>query len=597
MSEKQVVDAVRSLKDFWNSRTLRIQEMYRLRKLTDENKVEGYESIVANDPKTFFNLAQYMISALPAKHKLPIKADSPITQEQKGRSERGLISSWKNQDIKMFRQGRRPWRWELADHILISGWYAVYAGVFKDGKGNLDFVADILNPMGVYQEFGEDGLLQCSVEYKRNITTVKKMVQSRIDDGDEGWVMPPFLANHSDNIYGGDITMESYWVVEGGQVKNSILANGVTCLGLTEIPNVDRIPIITGPTGGEASWGGWGDGDADWKARIGQSILEPNAEMYKHQSKMLTKLAKIVDRHAEPPMVDENAAGDALLDSEDVEDGKIIHRRTGDRVYPVETRTTPDLYNYQAMIEQKVQQGSVPYTLYGAVPPALDLSGFAIGLLMTAAQNIVGPYHVGVTNVMGEVDRIWLEGFKASKKTIQISGRSRPSDSGSVFIEDWSYEDVPDSLYVDVTVPLATPSDLLERVTIARQAKPMGDLLDEITILEEIINVDDPKLVKDRLDAQAFAQMPEVQMLKMVVEAKKKEAEFRQADNASYADIMAAFAERVMATLGGQAPQGQAPAPRPGIPPQVGGTEMAQGGVTGEQMELLQRGGGSVGPA
>ncbi len=600
MSEESVKNSFKALEDFWGQRTINIKAMYKLRLLEDTNKVTGYESIVANDPKTFFNLAQFMVSAVPAKHKLPIKKDSEATMDQKGVSERGLVSCWRNQDIKMLRQGKRPWRWEVADHMLISGWYGVYAGVFQDGEGKLDFVADVLNPINVFQEYGEDGLVQCGIKYARSAQATIAMIQEHIDAGEQNWKMPDFLKNIGSTQYAGDIAFSNYWGIQNKQVVNSILANGHTVMEETKLPNLTYIPIFTGPTGGEAAWGGWGEGDASWRKRYGESILQPNAGMYEHQSKMMTKLAKIVDRLAEPPIVDENASGDALLEADDVTAGKIIHRRTGDKAYGMEMpRTPPEIYAYQGMIEQKIQQGAVPYTLYGSVPPSLDLSGFAIGLLMTAAQNVVGPFQAALVGLMGEIDRTWLEGFKASGKTIEISGRSRGGDSGSVFFEDWKAEDVPDSVYVDVTVPLSTPSDLLERMTIARQAKPMGDLLDDITIYEEILNVDDPQLVKGRIDAQIFAQTPEVQMLKMVIEAKKKEAEFREdPEKAAYAEIMAAFAERIMGQLGGQGQGGggQPNAPKPGIDSRVGGTEMSRGGPA-EKEELFQRKGGQGGAA
>uniref|UniRef100_A0A6M3INY7 Portal protein n=1 Tax=viral metagenome TaxID=1070528 RepID=A0A6M3INY7_9ZZZZ len=575
--DKDLLSNIRGLEGFWDKRTKKIEEWYRVRALEDKNEVEGFDSVVVNDPKVFCNLSQYMISALPAQHKIPVKSKDEEAVEKIGISERALLSLWRDQDTRQLKRGRRAWRWELSDFLLITGWYSVFAGVVMSG-GKPEFLAEIWNPMNVFPEWGDEGLVQVAHKYERTLGQLHAVGKKR------GWDLGKLVdvGYGRENSANSVKTVYDYWRKdEDGRVRVSVQVGGKMVLVERERPEFEEIPILVGPAGGEAAWGGYGSSDTGWTGRYGQSILAPNCGLYEAENKNLSYIMQIVREIAQPPIKDTNTGARALVTGEDVKSGAIIHLEPGQDIGPMRQIEFPKELNVvQSVLDQKVQQGSFPSTLVGAVPPALSLSGFAIGLLMTAAQNVIEPYKTAMMYVMSEVDRIWLEGYKRSGvKKLSIGGRSRDRDVTSLFYEDWVSKDVPDVLFVDVTVPLATPSDLIEKITIARTAKPAGDLLDDITILDEILGVEDPHLIKSRLDEQAFAKSLPVQTLLMVMEAKEKEKMLRNSnepDAAVYADIMADFAMQLMGQLGVPAPGSPSPA-TPGIRSQVGGTELARG--------------------
>ena len=561
--ENEVVTEVTSLRDFWLHRTNKIKEWYKLRYMDDVYQQKNYESVVMNDPKTLFNLSQYMLSAIPARHKIPLASEDESQRKLIGKSERALVSLWREVDSRLMRSGRRPWRWEFADFVLITGWYAVFAAVLKNDDGSPKFIADVWNPANTFQEWDDEGLSRCAQVYSVSLTNAKRLCSKF------GWPMPEALnvPSISSNV---SVEVINYWKRQGGEVLNGVMFDKKFVKGL-QSEDFDEIPILTGPAAGEASWGGYGLGDSNWTQRYGESILEPNAEIYNYQNRNMSFIMQILRDNAQPPIIDKNAGARALIKPEDVVSGAIIHTELDQEVGPMrQIRLQEELNVAQSIFSQQVQQGGFPYTLFGAVPSTLDLSGFAIGLLMTAAQNVIGSYKEAMTFVLQEIDRVWLEEYKRGEyEAITISGRMRGGETASLFHEDYSPEDVPDCTYIDVTVPLATPSDLVQKMAIARQAKPIGDILDVTTILDEILDIQDPALVQKRLDESRFEESQPMIVLKMVLEAKEKERKFREEGEEQYAEILAMFSSQLMGSLGAPPPGSPSPA-QPGVSPAAG---------------------------
>lgn len=562
MSASEIQAHVGRLKDFWQVRNKKFIDWYKLRMMVDNYKMPDYESMVANDPKSIFNLAQYLLCALPPRHKIPVTTEDKPTQEKIGKAERALISLWRDQDEKMVARMRRPWRWELADFLLITGWYAVLAAVLDDGNGKPLFVAEIWNPMEVYQDVDEDGLFAVAHEYPATGATALRKIERA------GW-KNPFNKQMKDS---DKVVITDYWRRDSSGVYNAVLMNAREAKPLT-LEAFDELPVITGVSAGEAAWGGYGieSGDTTWQARYGESILAPNEKMFDAQNKLLSLAMQIAKENAQPNILDKNVGARALIKREDIGTGKVIHLEQGQDVVPMrKPEFEQELNVLMGAVGNWIQRSAFPYSLYGNVPPSLDLSGYAIGMLMTAAQNVVGSYHNAMTFLISKIDRIWLEQYsKSTLGDIEIAGRTKGGELGSLFHEGFGRSDVPDCTFVDVAIPLGTPSDFLERVAAARQAMPVGNILDQLTLLDELNLAQDPLLVMDRLGDDLFRNSPVMQQLGMIKAMKEHEKLLRERGQKEEAAILATAAAGLLDSLGRPAPGQQEPV-KPGIPPEAG---------------------------
>ena len=137
-------------------------------------------------------------------------------------------------------------------------------------------------------------------------------------------------------------------------------------------------------------------------------------------------------------------------------------------------------------------------------------------------------------------------------------------------------ESIPEDVVVEARFKLAAPNDRMERITAARQAMPQGDLLDLMTILEEVLEVGDSQLVINRLDHAKARALPEVQTIKMVKYLRVMEKELREGaePDLEMADAINGAWKGMLANLTPKRP-GQEQA-GPGVPAGVASPE-AQG--------------------
>ena len=248
-----------------------------------------------------------------------------------------------------------------------------------------------------------------------------------------------------------------------------------------------------------------------------------------------------------------------------------------------------DIRIVDAQFEAMKGRGSFPPPLFGSFDT--DMSGFAIQQLFSIAFHRLGPHKVVLERVIARINRIWLEGFRDLGKTITISGKDRHT----YFREEFAPKDVPESFDCMVDLRLSLPSDLLQRLSAARSAIQQGPLLDRDTVLDEILQVDAPTLVKRRIDEDVTEAHPIIVQLKFIKELFEYSKELRKKGQGQLATIV----ENMVNSMMSQATQAAGAQSKPGQPaPNALPSEAA--GMSPDMANAMlgqSRGGAGGGPA
>jgi hypothetical protein len=554
------------LKTAWSGRESRIAEWYDMRRLRDKYAKEGFESVVLNNPSVQVRLARYVLAGLPETHRIPLMTDDPEEQARIGKAERALRAIWRLIDMRQRMQGRKPWRWELADYLLMTGWYAVFVDVVER-DGEPVFLANIWNPTFVYPEWGDE--LE-AVAYEYAVSPAGLAQKAR----EYGWDVSGIVAAKK-------YTVKLLWKLEDGQPHTGVVVGGKVVKPYGVAEGYEHIPVLVNAVNGESLWGGTRTGDNLWPRHYGESILEANRDITDKLNRWLGLIMDATRKGVEPNYKhpSKGAAADNVTPQHVEGSGKIIHLDTtlDEDLMPLEVvRVPPEANVVHATLERKLQEGGFPPSMVGSV--LSGMSGFAINQINIAGHSVVGEHKAAIEGLMADIDRRWLEEYRRLGMKTRLAVRE--AGKSELMFEEFSSRDVPKSFFVEVEVPLALPKDKMERLQIARAAKPQGQLLDHLTLLEDILQVQDPLLVMQRIDEDMAAQDPDVQILAKVRSFRRKAAmleltggEVEQEE----ANLLKEAARRLLDKIG-QVPQ-RAPAEQPSAPAtSVNPPEMRGGG-------------------
>lgn len=574
MNAQELYNKAIRLRNFWLPRESRIYEWLDLEALVDENEKTGLESMTTNDPATLISLATHLLTHNPIHHRVLIGGEAGEKLErQAGRSERGLRSFWQMVDEDAMLGGRDTSLREIAWWALVTGWVNVMPLLTQNEDGSPHPLLYIHNPLESYQDYGPDvGLNQYAHIYNTTLADVR---------------MKAYRWDSTITLTGDDATpMEivDYWWVEwtGGVPisMNCVIVRGGSLYAPTFLKAPERwgtrIPIISIPVAGKPLRRLRGD---EWKQTVGQGILEKNRIVYGEVNRFLSMLAQLALDATQPPWL---LKGTGIRVTEtDIRrgvprlGGSIIQttnpQASLQRIDP--GRFPIELQQFMGVMDGMLQRGGFPYLMFGGLQT--QLSGFAISQLMDAAFHQLGPYQRALQHVVAMVDKYWLESFRdGDYSSIQISGKERGGRESGWYVEEFRPGDIPKKLFLAAEVELSMPSDVLERMAIIRQAIPNGPILDRFTALEEILKMDDPYLVMQRLHKDAVEFNPITQQLEMIATLREKAADLREIGgepNELTAQLLDQFAQftlqQASQMMGGVRAEG-APARTAGIAPE-----------------------------
>lgn len=515
----------------WHGRNNRIKQMWDLvvdsqgRPGTDYLEAPGQESVVGNDPVTDLSMAIHLLSSIPPRHRVLVSPDDNLAKEAVGKAERGLVSIWRSIDDERLDMGMEPWVREVAFWLALTGCYDIAPRVeYEDGKPV--FIADIHNPEYGYPIYGDRHLLYYAYIYPATVGHVLDKAERY------GTQMSSSLRSMDPS---SPATIADVWERTSAGVFNTIAMTAPEPQYIRERQSMDQdtIPVLCGTAGGIPRFA-----SRNPYQSVSGSILWENERIYRTLNRWRTHQMQLARDASQSPLI---VAGSGLeLTKQNTRQSDI--RLQGDILWTPNTQATVrrvdpapmpvDIRVVDSQFEAMRQRGAFTAALFGSFN--VDLSGFAIQQLLQAAFHRVGPHKTTIERLISRIDRIWLDGFRDSSRPITISGRER----NKYFREELDPAEVPESFDLIVDLRLSLPNDLMSRLSSARTAIPNGPLLDRDTVLDEVIQVEDPTLVKRRIDEDVSEAHPIIMQLKFMKELFEYGQELREKGQVQLAQIV-----------------------------------------------------------
>ena len=440
MTKEEIITACKGLQDMWYERNNQFKDWYNILLLEDTLKQEGLESIVSNEPRTFFNLALQLLISGKISHRFPVDGfgDAELTAATK--TSEFITSCWSRHNKSNLRKGRVPWMSELIGFLLATGWYSVFSVVTED-----EVLADVWNPAEVFPEYDEDGIIQVAHIYQLSAKAANRKIRTK------GWkVSQPFTAG---------ITVYNYWTItDEGNVMQALVMGNELVFQKNE-PTLSRIPVYCAPVGGLPDRGSIITGSS-WKRHIGESLFASNVGIYEYYNKQLTFLQQLLRDIAQPRWWEKSRTGGILKEENMFKRGAVFSMGLDENIgilptsqIPIESRTL--IMDTQNMM----QKGSFPSALYGNLQQ--QTSSYLMSQITGSALSILKPYHEAVGFLIQEVDNNQLADIR--KYNLQPYNFKLPKD-------------LPPDIEIEVHYKIEIPGDVMQRANVAKMLNPQFTL-------------------------------------------------------------------------------------------------------------------------
>ena len=546
----EIEEDARTLEDYWKQRNLQMEEDRSIINLDKPTQTTDQTLWVSNEPKVFYETACALISSYPPRFRLPLTMNfTPEEKDKMNRTERFALGIYRSLDGRQMSLGRMYWLREAAYWVL-SGWYAYFPWVRENGK-DVDFLIDLWDPMHVYPQWDSNGLVKCVRSFEADKASALSMASGWKAQGLDFEIKDPTEK----------VKIINWWRNDRGKIYNAIQFGSDVVKHPTHHKKLKTIPIEIGAVGLPDMT------TALWQKRRGENIIAANRDMYEYENAMVSLMATIIAETAYPNVVSQTRTGSPVLKKAPKGYGEEIPLQIGEKIELLKHAATPTEANLiLSWIGTHKQKGSIPDTVYGHVP--FELSGFAISQLMASIRYKIAPYlntlQYSLARSMQNLLTQYREGDfpKVSLTTVN------PQDlrKGLFFVEEYSRKDVPDSLYIDVTIPITSALDKTQQIIFARQALQPPQILSRETLWDEYLDVQDSeqeyaRIIQDEMLGDQF-----VKDIAIVEQMRERETLLRNQGNIPAADALKTYRMQKELQLGMR--QGIPTTPGGGVPPQ-----------------------------
>lgn len=458
-----------------------------------------------NEPRVFFDTARSLVSSNPPTFRLPMSINPEAEEKQRmNKAERLLIGAWRAQDQRAGQNGNVAWLYDLAYWVLLGG--AVdftYINKCEDGKP--EFVSDLWDPLTVFPEWVDGKMRTLVRHYDVDAITANSMASDLMT---KAQYSKDFHAANPDERH----VVINWWKQAGDKVFNCVVVAGQIVKPKTLQKKMDHIPIHVTAVG---------DPDrvsTNWQSRRWQSIIAANRDMYGYKNTMLSLMATILAETAYPNIVSKTRSGVPAVKAEDMKGyGAVVPLRTEESIELLKHAATPTEANYLlTYINQQIQKGSLPSSVYGNLP--FEVSGFALSQLLAAVKYKIGPYLQAMQGIMSRISSDWLYQYKTGKWGKVTLSVTNPYDlrRGLTYIEQYSPDDVPEQLYVEVTIPIVSQFDKTQAILNARQALTPPQLFSRETLWETELGIQDTEQELQRIRQDQVMDDPFIKQIEII---------------------------------------------------------------------------------
>lgn len=554
----------KELQDLWTTRNTQFSKWYDLLLLENNLAQEDMESVIANDPRTQYNLGLHMLTSSTISHKISTANLNQKEIEATSYLESYTEKQWGRMEQSHRRLGKQSWLREFVGFILATGWYSIFVLALPDR-----LVAEIWNPANVFQRFGPDGLE--AVVHVYHLTANQANRKAKLMK----WTLPrPIM--HPVDVY-------NYWELDAdGDPANAILlgANNLVKPMAKLAANEQksrRLPIFSSPVAGLPDMGSIKSGSTNWQRHYGEGIVAVNAEEFDNRNKMLTYCQQLVRDTANPRWFEQSRSQKGILQPETLFKRGAIFRGTPEEnvtalpmpPIPIELRTI--LFDY----DNRIQQGGFAHALHGNIQQTM--SSYLASQIAAASLSVLTPYASAVKGVLADIDNYWL--YEIRERKLNPHNFKMPSST-------------PKEVEFEVDFTINVPGSLVQRATLARMVDPTFEL-DFATTCDMVFpEIKDPVSVQAKVNKDKAMTNPIAQTLGMIAAYKEQAKFYSEAGDEEAANLFLSAVAMLESQLS-QAPTQTAPGgggPEPskevtGIEMSAPGQQRGQGpGLGPEQM-------------
>lgn len=528
-----------NLKSKWSNRDQKMMEHRNLVERIYQPEADTKKIVWhTNEPANLFETARALASSYFPKFRLPMTINPEEPEKQKmNKAERLATGIFRTLDLQVAECGGTSWLYDLAYWVFLGHW-AIFNWVENTADGAA-FHGDIWDPLQVYPEWDSKGLVKCVRTYEMEPGEAReKAYQFQKKGLDFAYIEPE---------QGKKPTIIDYWErrQQGNgkpRIFNAIVFNGALAKELTLQRNLRRIPVQIGSIGSADRTTG------NWQTRIGRPITALNEDEWKHQDQITNLMATILAETAYPNIIEKTRTGQEAHSAEEFGGyGTKLTYRIEDQIELLRHASTPAEVNLlMADIRKRIQEAGLPTTVYGNQP--FEISGFALSQFNATMKYKIGPYINAMQGILSRMMTDFMYQYKVSRfdKITLSTGNLADIRRGLSYIEEFSPDDVPEHLYIEVIIPITSQMDKTQMILNAKQALQPPQVYSRETIWEMDDTVDDFDIEKERINQDMIEQDPFIQNLNVLLAMRNRADELRLKNDESSLKMAKALDKYIM---------------------------------------------------
>ncbi len=620
---------LQQLKQFWlplNQRQDYWMNMYRLLDVLQMAKPLGVaRRFVSNEPRTGVDAAKAILTRNPTIWRIPLRGAEDENQEMRrrvGKVERTLEGFVYDMDELSSERLQQGFWQQVTDQALLRGmiWGKFHVTTEALKYRNSPLVTEVYDARLVFPHIDQWGLNHVIIEKPTNLGDLVATYPSVFGDlrskpnydPNAKAVKIEFWSNDRPGVKGihmvlasigvdiqaggyagkaqtGQATSDLRWVIPPffhGYAYDELPVVGVPVNGVhmthspsTIGPLADR--LLSGPDLAAMASSAW-RGPNSWVAEIGRSILSSVEEQVPQYNELIATIFQHLSINTYGTWIFKTPTGEMPNFEPGIESKVVL--TPGESVERVGVEPlTQDAYRLMEILSNERQKGILSNVLQ-AVTPNLA-SGALLQQITNAALSSLEPFLKGITTFGTRMGTATLAQLQKAAPALGMFELSSSTSHKSFFNIEFDPATELDAGRHYRPVPImkpALPDDLTVRMTAARMAlDPRRPMLSLMTVMEDILFVDDPAAESDRI-WEDLAENDPVIMIEQIAQAMERHNEPEMAARMRDVEFATKFVEeqKIRQLTGGA----QVGAP-PGAAPTAGGP-LAGGGRDGSEQQL-----------
>jgi len=382
------------------------------------------------------------------------------------------------------------------------------------------------DPYKISPVYGSKGIMYYAKEYERYVWDLRSELEGKVGGSKESaWTIPDSLRTKKDT---DRCAVQEYWDKDwhAGLIDKEFAYFKKNPLGFVPLRQAKAMDTPL-----EA---------AEWAS---QGILHPISDMLKKQAELMSKGITGLEVFYYPWILVQEPGGRSYIIESTPGTIQNIHPDAKITVL----NPTPNqalLHQLGLMVSEEINLMGLPDISWGAEPGTLQ-SGRAISQVLSQTLDVIEDKRQNLERAMGrhfgDVLKL-VETYAGLSAADKFSVMAMPEEPGRKRrdLVAIGKEDVEGHTRVIVNLSPPLPEDKMVRYEIARRAREVGKdgfpIMDDYTILSEILEVKNPDEVKERLEKQMFERMnPTIMQYKM----QKALEEFCEEEGIKIEDLMA----------------------------------------------------------